>query len=117
MQGIPNQKSPLSDSNRRPLPYHGRVRVSRAFMNAVERARNPCKFPQCGVYGCGGRFAVVVDLLDAEWTRCAPPSGFRISRADTGPRRTAAADIQVRPMRPDEIDFGSATDEPNGGTR
>ena len=37
------RQSPLSDSNRRPLPYHGRVRVSRAFTDALERARNPCK--------------------------------------------------------------------------
>jgi hypothetical protein len=25
--------------------------------------------------------------VDAEWTRCSPPYVFRISRADTGPRR------------------------------
>src|SRR5947209_606189 len=31
--------SPLSDSNRRPLPYHGRVRVSRAFTDALGWAR------------------------------------------------------------------------------
>ena len=80
-------KSPLSDSNRRPLPYHGRVRVLRAFTDALGRARNPCKQPAIGVYGRGGRFTVVVDLVDAEWTRCSPPFVFRISRADTGPRR------------------------------
>jgi hypothetical protein len=62
-------QSPLSDSNRRPLPYHGRVRVLRAFTDALRRALNPCKQPQSGLYGCGGRFAVVVDLVDAEWTR------------------------------------------------
>ena len=39
------------------------------------------------MYGCGGRFTVVVDLVDAEWTRCSPPFVFRICRADTGPRR------------------------------
>ena len=42
---------------------------------------------QYGVYACGGRFTVVVDLVDAEWTRCSPPFVFRISRADAGPRR------------------------------
>src|SRR6185437_16839412 len=80
-------QSPLSDSNRRPLPYHGRVGVLRAFTDALKRALNPCKSPQCGMYAHGARFALVFDLVDAEWTRCPPPSGFRISRADTGPRR------------------------------
>ena len=35
-------QSPLSDSNRRPLPYHGRVRVSRGFTGAPKRALTPC---------------------------------------------------------------------------
>src|SRR5205085_1287036 len=34
--------SPLSDSNRRPLPYRGRARESRAFTDAREWARNTC---------------------------------------------------------------------------
>jgi len=35
--------SPLSDSNRRSLPYHGRFTASRMFTAAHERRRNPCK--------------------------------------------------------------------------
>jgi hypothetical protein len=42
--------------------------------------------------------AVVLDLVDAEWTRCTPPFGFRISRADGIPAGPAAADHRVRPM-------------------
>src|SRR6185437_10476372 len=80
-------QSPLSDSNRRPLPYHGRVGVLRAFTDALRRARNPCKFAQCGMYGRRARFALVFDLVDAEWTRCTPPFVFLIFRVDTGPRR------------------------------
>ena len=38
--------SPLSDSNRRPLPYHARVRVLQASTDALGRARNPCKQQQ-----------------------------------------------------------------------
>jgi hypothetical protein len=43
------RESPLSDSNRRPLPYHGRVGVSRALTDALGRALNPCKSinPDC----------------------------------------------------------------------
>ena len=78
-------ESPLSDSNRRPLPYHGRFAGSRAFTDAYDRARNPCKQAQYGVYGCGGRFTVVVDLVDAERTRCARRFVFSDLQADTGP--------------------------------
>jgi hypothetical protein len=83
----PKTESPLSDSNRRPLPYHGSFRFSRAFTDDLRRAQNPCKELQSGVSGRGGRFAVVVDLVDAEWTRCTRRLPFRMSRADTGPRR------------------------------
>jgi hypothetical protein len=61
-------QSPLSDSNRRPLPYHGRFTASRAFTDAHERARNPCKQPASGVYGRGGRKTVEVKLVDGKWT-------------------------------------------------
>ena len=50
------------------------------------------------------------DLVDADWTRCAPPSGFRISRADTCPPEPAAVDLRVRPMRPDRVPL-----EPDAG--
>ncbi len=84
------RESPLSDSNRRPLPYHGRARVSRASTDALERVRHPCKHPQYGVYGYHGRDTAEVDLVDAEWTYCTcPPFSFRISRADTSPARAA----------------------------
>ena len=84
------RESPLSDSNRRPLPYYGRVRVSRAFTDAVTWALNPCKSPQCGVYGRGARFALVLDLVDAEWTRCTPPVRLQ-SFESRWPQVTAAA--------------------------
>jgi hypothetical protein len=90
-------ESPLSDSNRRPLPYHGRSGVLRAFTDALGRPRNPCKQSQSGAYGCCGRFTVVVDLVDAEWTRCAQLPVFRISRADTGPRRAGGGEPQGPP--------------------
>ena len=102
-------------SNRRPLPYHGRVRVLRAFTNALGRARNPCKQPQSGLYVRGGRFAVVVDLVDAEWTRCAPRSSSEspgLTRVPAGP---AAAGLRVRPIRRDQVYFGSASNEPGAG--
>jgi hypothetical protein len=87
-------QSPLSDSNRRPLPYHGRVRVLRAFTDAFEWARNPCKFPQCGVYGRGAPFALVLDLVDAEWTRCTPLISHRprtsITRSITASARLSS---------------------------
>jgi hypothetical protein len=72
-------------------------RVSRAFTLGGERARNPCKQPLLGVYGCDGRFTVEVDLVDAEWTRCIPPFSFHISRADTGLRRIAGGGPQGPP--------------------
>ena len=62
------KQSPLSDSNRRPLPYHGRVRVSPAFMDAHERTRTTCKSLQTGVYGRGARNTVEVELVDGKWT-------------------------------------------------
>ena len=34
--------SPLTDSNRRPLPYHGRLEPQRVFTRRNEQARNPC---------------------------------------------------------------------------
>jgi hypothetical protein len=110
-----DSREPVSGPNRRPLPYHGRVGVSRAFTDALEWARNPCKQLQYGVYACGGRFTVVVDLVDAEWTRCYPPFVFRTSRADTGPAEPAAADLRVRPMRPDPIYLGSANEPDAAG--
>jgi transposase len=72
---------------RAPQAAGGRFRVSRAFTDALGRALNPCKQPQAGLYIRGARFALVLDLVDAEWTRCTPLSVFRISRADTGPGR------------------------------
>ena len=42
------RESPLSDSNRRPLPYHGRTGVFRAFTDAHWRARVACKSPEVG---------------------------------------------------------------------
>jgi len=80
LTGRLDQRSSLFDAKSRPLPYHGRVRVSRPFTDALGRALNPCKVQQCGMYCRGARFALVLDLVDAEWTRCPPPSGFRISR-------------------------------------
>jgi hypothetical protein len=49
-------------------PYHGRFAGSRAFTDAHGRARNPCKQPQYGVYGRGGRKTVEVKLVDGKWT-------------------------------------------------
>lgn len=63
------RRSPLSDSNRRLLPYHGRLTGSRASTDARNRARNPCKLLQSRGYGRGRRNTVDVDLVDAEWTR------------------------------------------------
>ena len=57
------RQRPLSDSNRRPLPY-GRVGVLRAFTDAHKRTRSPCKsgktkctdvVPEYGRCGSGGR--------------------------------------------------------------
>jgi hypothetical protein len=44
---------------------------------------------QYGLYGRDGRFAVVVDLVDAEWTRHAPPFAFEFPRRTRVPRRGA----------------------------
>jgi len=90
------RESPVSDSNRRPLPYHGRFRVSRAFTDALRRARNPCKQRQYGVYGRDGRNTVVVDPVDAEWTRCTPRSASDSPELTPVPAEPAAT-LRVRP--------------------
>ena len=48
-------------------------------------SRLQSKHSQYGVYGRGARFALVLDLVDAERTRCTPRFAFRFSKADTGP--------------------------------
>ena len=101
------RQSPLSDSNRRPLPYHGRSGVSRAYSDARERARNPCKQPQSGVCGRRRRNTADADLADAEWTRSRRPFAFRISRADAGRGRAAAAGRSTRPMLAEPGDIGT----------
>ena len=93
----PKTQSPLSDSNRRPLPYHGRIEVLQAFTDALGRARNPCKQWQYGVYGCGGRDSAVLDLVDAEWTRAVPHSPPESPGLTGFPRRPAAPGLGVGP--------------------
>jgi hypothetical protein len=95
----PKTQSPLSDSNRRPLPYHGRIRVLQAFTDAHTRARNPCKQPQYDNMECT---AVTADLrsLWISWTRSGrAASAFRLPdlQAGAGPVRPAAAGLRVGP--------------------
>ena len=68
-------ESPLSDSNRRPLPYHGRVGGLRASIDAHKRARSPCKRGKLG-----GR------TLCPEYGRCG--SDGRKMDGSLGPRVT-----------------------------
>ena len=82
-------ESPLSDSNRRPLPYHGRLRAPRAFTDARKRPRNACIAPKAE---CTAKVAQVRSKWNW-WTENGrkPVTGrSRISRADVGPTRLIA---------------------------
>ena len=77
------------------LPWKGQ-----GFTSVHERSRTGIKFLQTAkyvVYGRGARFALVLDLVDAEWTRVTSASGFRISGADTGPRRAGGGGLPDPP--------------------
>jgi hypothetical protein len=58
------------------------------------------------MYGRGTRFALVRDLVDAGWTRCTPPSGFRLCRAETCPAGPTAAGLRVRSMSCERSSIG-----------
>jgi hypothetical protein len=94
------RRSPLPDSNRRPLPYHGTQSAQRAGTSAHRKCRLARLFDHCSCSALPGR-ECSLRPIDAPWTRSRSAVGHS---SMVGPRapadRTALREGSQRHARP-----------------